>query len=110
MSPLVLLGLEAISARTNVETGLSHQNDKNAAKEMFVRLHSAGEKLSAIEIEFWALADGWRPRDARELGHLAAQIDAGHKPRITGGPWWRADALERLILAAEGTAVPLNGD
>jgi hypothetical protein len=86
MSPLVALGLGAISARTNIETGLTHLNDRAAATEMLLRLHNFGEPLKAREIEQWALAGGWQPRDAAQLGELAARIAAGHKPRVNGGP------------------------
>lgn len=96
MSTLVEKGLEAITARTNLATGLAHPNDMNAAKEMFVLLHAEGEILLSGEIEAWAEGRGWKPDDARELGELGAQIGAGKKPHIGGGPWWREDLIDRF--------------
>jgi hypothetical protein len=96
VSPIVEKGLEAITTRTNLGTGLSHPNDMNAAKEMFVMLHQAGEILLANEIEAWAGGHGWKPKDAHELGTLAQQIGMGKKPRIKDGPWWRSDIIDRF--------------
>lgn len=54
MSPLVEEALKSINSRTNISTGLSHPNDRNAAKEMFKRLHEAAEVLLANEIQSFA--------------------------------------------------------
>lgn len=89
MSPVVKKGLQAITSRTNLSTGLTHPNDKNAAKEMFLLLHQAGEILLAADIESFAQSNGWQPADAKELGQLGAQIGMGKKPRIKDGPWWK---------------------
>ncbi len=96
MSPIVLMGLHAITTRTNLSSGLSHPNDMNAAKEMFMLLHQAGEILLADEIESWAVCNDWKPKDAQELGQLGAQIGLGKKPRITGGPWWNVGIIARF--------------
>lgn len=96
MSPIVERGLQAITNRTNLSTGLGHSNDMNAAKEMFVRLHQAGEVLLAQEIATWASGHGWKPKDAEELGQLGAQIGMGKKPRIKDGPWWKDDIIEQF--------------
>ena len=96
MSPLVRKALEAITARTNLMTGLAHPNDMNAAKEMFLRLHNAGEVVQASEISVWANANGWQPRDAKELGDLGERTGAGSKPRIKDGPWWTDNVIENL--------------
>ena len=45
MSPVVASGLFAITERTNLAMGLLHPNDFNAAKEMLLLLHRAGESL-----------------------------------------------------------------
>jgi hypothetical protein len=94
-SPVVLKGLEAITARTNLSNGLTHPNDMNAAKEMFVLLHQAGELLLHGEIESYAVSHGWRAADAKELGALGAQIGTGGKPRIKDGPWWKEGLIEQ---------------
>ena len=95
MSPVVQKGLEAITARTNLNTGLTHPNDMNAAKEMFVLLHLAGEILLANEIESFAVMNGWQAKDAAELGQLGAQIGQGKKPHIKDGPCWKDGLIEQ---------------
>jgi hypothetical protein len=96
MSPLVEAALKSINSRTNISTGLSHPNDMNAAKEMFVHLHNAGEILLAAEIQSFAASTGWHAKAADELGSLAQQIGMGKKPRISDGPWWKPDIIEIL--------------
>ncbi len=94
MNSKIEKGLEKITKRTNLSSGLSHPNDKNAAKEMFLRLHLAGEILLAEEIASWAAAHGWQSADAGELGALGQQIGDGKKPLIKDGPWWKDDVLD----------------
>lgn len=97
MSALLVKALQAIHNRTNVSTGLTHPNDMNAAKEMFTRLHQAGEILLASEISAWAEMNGWEKRDADQLGSLAQQIGMGKKVKLSDGPWWNDDILDILI-------------
>ena len=96
MAILLEKALAAINLRTNVATGLNHPDDKNAANEMFLRLHLAGEILPAAQIEAWAQSHGWLPEDAEELGALAQQISMGEEPLITDGPWWKENIIETL--------------
>jgi hypothetical protein len=97
MTPLVEKGLNAITFGTNLSTGLSFPSDLNRAKEMFVRLHKAGEKLVAEEIGAWARLNGWQTKDADELGALGEQIGKGEKVSIPDGPWWNENILELLM-------------
>jgi len=101
MTSLVEKALKSITERTNLSTGLTHPNDMNAAKEMFKRLHEAGEILLAQEISAWAQMNGWQEKDADELGALAQQIGMGKKVRISDGPWWKEDILE-ILMKDEG--------
>ena len=94
MNQLLEKSLEKITGRTNLSTGLSHPNDMNAAKEMFVRLHKAGEILLAKPIASWAEINGWKTKDAEELGSLAEQIGIGKNVRISDDPWWKENILE----------------
>jgi len=96
MTPLLQKALRAITAGTNLSTGLTHPNDKNGAKEMFKRLHEAGEVLLAQEVSGWAEMNGWQKRDSEELGALAQQIGTGKKVRIADGPWWNDNILDIL--------------
>jgi hypothetical protein len=102
MNQIVQKGLEAITARTNLRTGLAHPNDMSAAKEMFDLLYQAGEVLIADEIESYAVMHGWQSKDAKELGLLGAKIGMGKKPRIKGGPWWKDGLIEQWQSEAEG--------
>lgn len=95
MNSVVTKGLEAITSRTNLSTGLSHSNDMNAAKEMFLLLHEAGEILISEEIESYAVSNGWSAKDANELAQLGGQIGMGKKPRIKDGPWWKDGLIEQ---------------
>jgi hypothetical protein len=97
MTPLVEKGLNAITIGTNLSTGLSYPSDMHRAKEMFVRLHKAGENLLAEEISAWAKLNGWQAKDADELGALGEQIGKGEKVSIPDGPWWNENILELLM-------------
>lgn len=103
MSPVVEKGLEAITSRTNLSTGLTHPNDMNAAKEMFVLLHQAGEILLSAEIEPWAAGHGWQSKDAKELAALGEQIGMGKRPRIKDGPWWKDGLIARFKSEVDET-------
>lgn len=97
MTPLVEKGLNAITIGTNLSTGLSYPSDMHRAEEMFLRLHKAGEKLSAEEISAWAKTNGWQAKDADELGALGERIGGGEKVQIPDGPWWNENILELLM-------------
>jgi hypothetical protein len=97
MTPLVEKALIAVSIGTNLASGLSYPSDMNRAKEMFVRLQKAGEKLLADEISAWARLNGWQAKDADELGALGEEIGKGEKISIPDGPWWNENILELLM-------------
>ena len=96
MTPLVEKGLNAISIGTNLSTGLSYPSDMNRAREMFLRLHKAGQRLVAEEISAWARMNGWQAKDADELANLGESIGRGEKVSIPDGPWWNENILELL--------------
>ena len=93
MSPIVRKALEAITARTNLSTGLAHPNDKNAAKELLSKLQAAGFGLDGAAVEAWAAANGWKASGAKELGAIAASLGAGRRVIVKDGPWWKPDIL-----------------
>ena len=97
LSPRLTAALEAITLRTNLSTGLTHPNDKNAAKELFSILHRCGETLGATEIEHWAIQNGWEARFAADLGILAQNIGNGNRVIIKGSPWWKAEYINSLV-------------
>ncbi len=94
MNPILERALELITERTNLSTGLTHPNDKNAAKEMFIRLRDEGIDLRATEITIWAVSNGWQSNDARELGVMAQQIGMGQNMRVINGPWWKPNIID----------------
>ena len=97
MTPLIEKALNAVTKGTNLSTGLSYPSDINRAKEMFIRLHKAGETLLAKEITNWAVSNGWKAKDAFELGALGEDIGKGKKVPISNGPWWNENVLELLM-------------
>ena len=96
LTTLLENALKAITNRINLSTGLSHPSDMNAAKEMFVKLHKAGESLVAKDIRVWAIQNGWQGNDAKELGDLAESIGNGKNVRIKDGPYWKDEILSIL--------------
>jgi hypothetical protein len=96
MTKLVEEALHAITARTNLLSGLSHPNDEYAAKEMFKLLYAEGELLLENEITPWAEANGWQQKDAKELGELAEKIGNGGKVQIKEKGWWKENILDIL--------------
>ena len=101
MSPVVERALGVITDRTNLETGLTHPNDKNAAKELLRMLHRDGETLPGDEIASWAANHGWKAKDAAELGKLAGRIGSGRKVIIKGDPYWVKDIIDKLRAPAQ---------
>src|ERR1700734_1391417 len=96
MTPLLDRALTALTSAVNVSTGLAHSNDKNRAKDTFRILKNGGVVLGAMDIEKWALAHQWKPKDAKELGALGASIGLGKRVRIDKpGSWWRSDILDQ---------------
>ncbi len=97
MTPLVEKALKAITKGADLSSGLSYSSDMNRAKEMFLRLHKAGETLSGKEITEWAVSNGWKARDADVLGTLGEDIAKGKKVFVSDGPWWNENVLELLV-------------
>jgi hypothetical protein len=97
MTPLVEKALNAITIGTNLPSGLSYPSDMYRAKEMFLRLHKAGENLSASEICTWAQQNGWQAKDADELAALGQRIGHGEKIKVPDGPWWNENILDLLM-------------
>ena len=101
MTPLLEKCLKAVTKGTDLSTGLSYPSDMNRAMEIFVRLHKAGEILSAREITAWAVENGWQAKSATELGVLGEEIGKGKKVQIPDGPWWHENVLE-LVMQQNG--------
>jgi hypothetical protein len=96
MSPLVLEALKSLTNRVNLSTGLSHYSDESSAKEIFKLLYKEGESLLASEITPWAMANGWRTKDAQLLGELAEKIGRGGRVVVRNKNQWRDDIISQL--------------
>lgn len=100
MSPLVREALKSLTGRVNLATGLSHYSDESSAKEIFKLLYKEGEYLVASEITAWAIENGWKPKDAQQLGTLAEKIGQGGKVVVRNKNQWREDILAQLKAKA----------
>lgn len=100
MSPLVLEALKSLTNRVNLATGLAHYSDESAAKEMFKLLHEEGEILAGADITQWAVANGWRAKDAQALGQLAEKIGQGGRVVVRNKNQWREDIISQLKARA----------
>lgn len=96
MSPLVLEALKSLTARVNLATGLNHYSDESSAKEIFILLHKEGECLLSSEISLWAVANGWKTKDAQKLGDLAEKIGQGGRVVVRNKNQWREDIIDQL--------------
>lgn len=100
MSPLVTEALKSLTIRVNLATGLAHYSDESSAKEIFKLLHKEGVLLIAAEITPWAMANGWRTKDAQQLGDLAEKIGRGGKVVVRNKNQWRDDIISQLKARA----------
>ena len=57
----------------NLSTGLVHSSDKEHAKQRFSELRSAGITWDPKELEKWAVRNGWKAADAKELSKLSTR-------------------------------------
>lgn len=96
MSPLVLEALKSLTARVNLATGLSHYSDESSAKEIFKLLYKESEQLLASEITLWAMENGWKTKDAQQLGELAEKIGSGGRVVVRNKNQWREDIIAQL--------------
>lgn len=89
--------LKLLTSSVNTSIGLSHPNDLNRAKDLFVILHEHDIELRCSEISLWASNNGWNTKDARQLGILAQNIGEGKRVMIRNrGGWWKNDIFMRL--------------
>lgn len=95
-NPVVSKGLEHLTDRVNLGTGLTHPSDRSSAIQLFQLFVQGGEAYIADEIRAWAVRQGWQPEDARELAEVADKVQQGRKLKSESGRQWRDDYLERL--------------
>jgi hypothetical protein len=93
---VVAKGLEHLTDRVNLSTGLAHPSDRSAAIHLFRLFVQGGESYIPDEIRAWAVRHGWQPEDARELAELAEKVQQGRRLKASSGAEWRGDYLELL--------------
>jgi hypothetical protein len=101
-NPVVAKGLEHLTCRVNLSTGLAHPSDRSAAIELFRLFVRGGEGFNPDQVRAWAVRHGWRPDDARDLADVAHKIQEGRKLKAAPGGGWREDYLDRLREEAAG--------
>jgi hypothetical protein len=102
LTPLVTQALRSLTTIVNQSTGIHHPSDAQHARQLLKALYIVGEPLDESEIRTWAIAHGWEPRHADNLGELAAKIAAGK--RVKGAAMNKTEAkqvIERLQAAIE---------
>ncbi len=72
----VLNGLNQLTARVNLSTGLGHPLDKQAATELFRDLQAKKTRFDPAEVRIWAVRNGWKPVHAEDLMQTAARFVA----------------------------------
>jgi hypothetical protein len=69
----VVESLESLTISVNLSTGLGHTSDKENAKRKFSLLQEQGIYWNPVELEKWAVRNGWKASDAKELSDLSAK-------------------------------------
>jgi hypothetical protein len=69
----VTTALLNLRACVNLSTGLAHPSDKKHAKHKFSELRAAGIKWNPLEVEKWAVRNGWKASYAKELSKLSSR-------------------------------------
>jgi len=62
-----------LTQEINLSTDLSHQSDKESAKNILAGLKKRGHRLNPDDIRKWALRNNWKPRHAEDLAKLAGR-------------------------------------
>lgn len=102
LTPLVAQALRSLTTIVNPSTGIHHPSDARHARQLLKALYIVGEPLEASAIRTWAIAHGWEPRHADDLGELAGKIAAGK--RVKGAAMNKTEAkqvIKRLQAAIE---------
>lgn len=55
--------------------------EKDVVANTLLRLHDAGHRFDARQLEGWALANGWSGKNPAKLARYADEINAGKRPR-----------------------------
>jgi ubiquinone biosynthesis protein UbiJ len=88
----------------NPSTGIHHPSDARHARQLLKTLYIAGEPLDEGAIRTWAIAHGWEPRHAAELGELAGKISAGK--RVKGAAMNKSEAKQIIHRLQDAIGQP----
>jgi len=95
LTGLTTAALEDLTEFINLGTGLGHPSDKAMAVGFLKALRYGGEVLDGDTIRAWAIAHGWSPRHAKDLGELAQKIADGVAVR-GGRPQTKTEMNQQL--------------
>ena len=91
-NPIVVSGLQTLTAIANLSNGVDTFN-RDTAAQVFLALSRDGEAADPDEVRTWCARNGWGAANARELGNLARAVLAGE--RVRTGAWrLRADIAD----------------
>jgi hypothetical protein len=80
LSPVVVKGLETITALANLSNGLDRYN-RDTAIDAFRLLHAAGEQFDPRQVRAWAARNGWGEANAAGIEDLAQGVLDGRRFR-----------------------------
>lgn len=83
IDPVILEGLKHVTMTINHNNTISAGYEKNAVVRVLLALHDHGHRLDPVELQGWALANGWRGENPNRLANFVRDINAGKRPRAT---------------------------
>ena len=97
----VVVGLEWITERINHNNGISGTDEKPLAIPVLQGLYDAGYQMNPVDLQGWALANGWYGDAPEDLARFVTDINAGKRPRPRRKVL-RDDFMETILARAEG--------
>lgn len=74
LPPDVENALSVLTQGINLSTGLIHPSDRRTARRVLTELRDLGHALCSADVRSWAVRNGWRPDDAKDLADEVARI------------------------------------
>lgn len=97
----VVVGLEWITERINHNNGIAGTDEKALAVPILQWLHDAGYQMNPVDIQGWALANGWYGDAPKDLAKYVNDMNAGKRPRAQRKVL-RDNFMETILVDAEG--------
>jgi hypothetical protein len=101
LDPVVTAGLKTLTRMANMSNNLAGSLDRRDAVATLQTLKNAGYRLPPDPVYGWAVANGWPTRGAERLRSLAADFEAGKRPRLKGAYPFRPNILDIWRREAE---------